>query len=683
MKTARSCIQGMQFLLLLAGMLTITMTGLGRAADSGESLRFAAFTDTHYAQPDSSDYLQNMADDVMNEIRRPDFAMGIGDEVHDRAGWVGDWKKEYVRRLNLPYHYSPGDHDIVNYYNPRFDKGRCPFPYRTLREEMRESELTTPTYAMLRSNILFLVIGDKGPIEKIHETQKEWVEYMVDSYPEKTTVLVSHAPVRGVTGASNRHDWGWRHSEMWWWKLFHENPQIKVFINGDGHCMSWVVDSNNDHEGYGGTNGDWGHDIAFVEPGSQGMFLRDDHNKNDFVVFEITDKALSSRAWRHDDKGTRRVDSFDHRWQVPGGTTYDESAQDWYSFPVFLQDGGQQVLRNDIIPIGDVTLELVGMRPYSLFNNPDIIAGHTSDYEKVSGFGNDNEVTFHRDGHMEVDGPHTLTFPDKTSHGNKEKGGKSGQIKHFLFHGSTPQAIPGKTYHISLTARAEDGGDIRLDMSCSDWHTRNQYTILEGSSQKVLAGHVQGDYKTLSGTYTVPEDRDAWFLQGEIQLAGSTDYSINSLQIKRKSSSRRTKHFRLNLSRHTYEHQGTLDEDEKHAFKVDPTTLTGTHGNLNYRASIGGNRVGMARLIFDAPFAFGRNGRFIIDKSSEDGATLWLLSGPGTTYVDVLKVLPFNDAYSAFSVEPGKVQTSDNGVKYGTLPIGGERKKVQVRLNAE
>lgn len=671
-------------LLALAAAAILAPAAAFAAQKHDDSLCFAAFSDAHYARKKSSQYLPDMARDVMTKLPRPDFAMGLGDEVHDNAGWVAAWKKQFVSRLNLPYHYTPGDHDVVNYWNPRFSGGRCPFPYRTLREEMRESELTTPTYAMLRSNILFLVIGDKGPIEKIHETQKEWVEYMVDRYPDRTTVLVSHAPVRGVTGASNRHDWGWRHSEMWWWKLFHQNPQIKAFINGDGHCLSWVVDSNNDHEGYEGTNGDWGHDIAFVEPGSQGMFLRDDHNKNDFVVFEITDQALKTRAWRHDEKGARRVDSFDHRWQVPGGTTYDDSAQDWYSFPVFLQDGGRQVLRNDIIPFGDVTLELVGMRQYSLFNNPDIIAGHTSAYEKVSGFGDDNKVAFHRDGHMEVGGPQTITFPDKTSHGNREKGGKSGQIKNWLFHGSTPQAIPGATYRVSITAKAKNGsGPLKLAMSCSDWNTRSQYSTLEGSSQQVLKGKVGGEYETLTGTYTVPDDGDAWFLQGEIAMPGSTTYSITSLKITRESDSEKTEDFRLRLSRKTYRHEGALAEDESHAFEVDPTTLTGTHGNLNYSARIGGNRVGMARLVFEAPLAFARNGRFCIEERSGNTTELALPSGPGITYVDTLKVLPFNDSHAAFSVEPGKVRTSGNGREYGTLPLDGQPTKVRVELSAE
>ncbi len=667
---------------LLAGeqptLISLQQTNTEQTSFLSEGLSFAVFADTHIDKEASSAYIPQMAQGVMSDIPKVDFAMGLGDEVHDRVEWVGAWKEKLQQHLNLPYHYSLGDHDIVNYVGHENDTN--PFPYETLQAHIRESELTTATYAMLRSNLLFLVIGDKGPIEKIHETQKEWVEYMVKTYPNKTTIIVSHAPVRGTTCASNRSDWGWRHSEMWWWELFHNNPQIKVFFNGDGHCLSYVVASNNNHEGYEGTNGDWGHEIAFIEPGSQGFFTRDDHNIDEFAVIQINDKTLTTKTFRYGPSGGTWANDFNHEWAVPGGTTYDPTVNDWYSFPLFLQDGATQILRNDVIPFGKTSLELVGMRDYSLFNNPDIIAGHISDYEKVSGFGNDNEVSFHREGKMSLTGPKIITFPDKTSYKNKEKGGKSGQIKDFLHHGSTSVGVPGKTYEVSITANAsEENQDLMVFMSCSDWSSRNQYTTLEGSQQIVIDTQIGKSYETVTGTYTVPEDDRAWFLQGEIVFPDSSEYTIDRFTIKRQKADSGTRNFSLRISNKEYMKEGPLKEDQARTLDVHAEDLTDKKGNLVFQPSIGGNHVGMARLIFHAPLLFGRNGEFDVTSITNNTAKIKLL-GAASIYSTTFKLLPFSHKYSTFTINPGEARTSPNGIQYGVLPITDEKQDIQIQF---
>jgi hypothetical protein len=657
--------------------LTLTFSNhLSQAQEKEQGISFAVFTDQHFPNQESP-YLEEMAKDVMNKIPEVEFGMGLGDAVHDKTRYIGEWKDGFYRYLNLPYYLSPGDHDIVNYQ--QYDSNISPFPYKTLKTFLEEAEITTPTYAMLRSNILFLVIGDKGPIEKIHETQKEWIEYMVSSYPDKTTLLVSHAPVRGTTGGSNRHDWGWRHDEMWWWNLFRANPQIKAYLNGDGHYMSYLVDDNNDHEGYDGTNGSWGHEMAFIEPPHPGFFMRGSHNINQFAVITLTEETLSTRAWRNEGDGGGWADEFNHTWKIPGGTSYDETAEDWYSFPVFLQDGEQQVLPNDIIPSQNVKLQLVGMRSYSLFNNPEIIAGHTSDYEKVSGFGNDNEVTFSREGYMEIKGPQTITFPDKDSYRNKEKGGKSGQIKNYLFHGSTPQAIPGATYRITLTGQTITGkGNIAVQMSTSDWSSGNQYTKLEESEQTLLEAKMDEESQTYSATYQVPDDKRVWFLQGAINCKDNAGYRISSFKIKRVGNGYSTQNFHLQLGEKWYKLKGKLDENQSQTFLVNPVDLTNASGNLHFRARIGGSRVGMARMIFHEPFLYGRNARFRINSCSGNRVNI-TLTDMLSRYTGTFKILPFSENSEGFSLTTGKVHTSESGKKYGTTVIK-PGKEIEIRF---
>lgn len=650
-----------QFLPVLIALWAVADSS---AADE-DSIRIALFTDPHFTEGNLKDTTPRMpllAQDANHNIPDIDLVMGLGDEVHDHAAWIGVWKRELQSHLNLPYLFSLGDHDVVDYYWK--DEPKSDFPYKVLTGFMRESELTTPSYAMLLDNILFLVIGDKGPILKIHESQKRWVEHMVQQYPDKTTVLFSHAAVRGTTMASGRH-WGFRHSEMWWWQLFHDNPQIMAYIHGDGHALSYYAGSINNQEGYAGTNGDWGHDIAFIEPGGHSL-LRDKHNRNQFIVLDINQDGLATRAWRNEDVAGW-VDVYDHTFTVPGGTTYDPDATDWYSFPLFFQDGETQVLDNDLVPFGPVTLQLCGVAPYSLFNNAEIYAGHPSN-KMVSGFEDTHVKAFlPEEDAFEVQGPAPVDFPDK--HAKNEKGGKSGQIKDFLQHGSTPQVIPGATYEITIVAKSQSGkGRLAVSMSASDWSTSTQYSTLPGSERPVLQGTVGKEYTTLKGTYTASDNNDAWFLQGSVELQDDTEYTIDAFRIFRKTDDMVTRDFQLSLNGNRYSEGGSLNPGERQNFSVAPETLTNDQGQLRFQAKVGGSQQAMARLIFEGPLLFGRNGQFRIEESQGNQARITLLRA-ASEFSNQFKLLPFTRSSVPFSVGSGTIHRSDSGRRHAELTI--------------
>ncbi len=644
--------------------LAVLLAEESSAADR-DSIRIALFTDPHFTEgrlKQTTPRMPQLAQDANHRIPDIDFAMGLGDEVHDHAAWIGVWKRELQSHLNLPYLFSLGDHDVVDYYWK--DQPKSDFPYKVLTGFMRESELTTPSYAMLRSNILFLVIGDKGPILKIHESQKRWIEHMVQQHRDKTTVLVSHAAIRGTTTASGRH-WGFRHSEMWWWELFHKNPQIMAYLHGDGHALSYYAGSINNQQGYAGTNGDWGHDIAFIEPGGHSL-LRDKHNRNQFIVLDIDQQGLRTRAWRNEATGDW-VDVYNHEFIVQNGTSYDPEARDWYSFPLFFQGGETQILSNDLVPFGPISLQLCGVAPYSLFNNPEIHAGHPKN-KQVSGFEDTHVKAFLPDEHAFVaHGPAQLGFPDK--HTGNEKGGKSGQIKHFLLHGSTPQVVPGAAYRIKIVAKSRSGhGQLAVRMSTSDWSTHSQYSTLAGSERAVVKGSVGSEYTTLTGTYTAPVHADAWFLQGSIDLQSDTEYTIDAFRIYRVTTDSLTRNFSLSLNGIQYSAKNALKPGESENFPVLPRNLTNAEGKLHFRANIEGNQQGIARLIFKAPLLFGRNGRFRVDRAQGSRARITLLE-PASQFSHQFKLMPFNRSPDRLSVQPGRLLRSKSGRRHAELPM--------------
>ena len=663
------------FVLLMTAIISHAPQARGQeTASDDDSIRIALFTDPHFTEgrlKQTTPRMPILAQDANHRIPDIDFVMGLGDEVHDNAAWIGVWKRELQSQLNLPYLFSLGDHDVVDYYWK--DEPKSEFPYKVLTGFMRESELTTPSYAMLRSNILFLIIGDKGPILKIHESQKRWIEHMVGQYPDKTTVLVSHAAIRGTTAASGRH-WGFRHSEMWWWELFHNNPQIMAYLHGDGHALSYYAGSINNQQGYEGTNGDWGHDIAFIEPGGHSL-LRDKHSRDQFIVLDIDKKGLTTRAWRNEDTGGW-VDVYDHEFSFAGGTTYDPDAIDWYSFPLFFQDGETQILDNDLVPFGPVQIQLCGVAPYSLFNNAEIYAGHPKN-KQVSGFEDEPVKAFLPDEDaFTVDGPNRVGFPDKRS-GN-EKGGKSGQIKNYLLHGSTPQVIPGAKYEITVVSKCKSGtGQLAVEMSTSDWSTGTQYSTLTGSEQTILSGTIGTEFTTLRGTYTAPENNDAWFLQGDLVFSGETEYTVDAFRIFRKSEDPLTKAFSVSLNDQTYFAAGVLQPGQAKNFKVASESITNNRGQLHFQASIGGNHQGMARLIFQAPFLMGRNGRFRIDEVEGNAAQITLIE-PVSQFTNQFKLLPFARGAETFSVNPGELHQSDSGRRHAELTIPDHEVKARI-----
>ena len=70
-------------------------------------------------------------------------------------------------------------------------------------------------------------------------------------------------------------------------------------------------------------------------------------------------------------------------------------------------------------------------------------------------------------------------------------------------------------------------------MSASDWGTESQYSTLAGSSETVISHEFGISFETVSGTYTVPDDGDAWFLQGSLDFENSTNYEVTLFSITR------------------------------------------------------------------------------------------------------------------------------------------------------
>jgi len=216
---------------------------------------------------------------------------------------------------------------------------------------------------------------------------------------------------------------------------------------------------------------------------------------------------------------------------------------------MFLQDNETQLTDMKILS-PNITLQLIGMVPMELFYDAEMESPISKADESILGFGDDRSgnVDWTNPG-MRVHGPTTITFPEKYPSNVNHEDGRSGQPYRSFPMGTICAAVPDQTYNFTMTARCNSGiGRFTMRISCNDWETRSQYSMLSDSESQVFS-HIFGpSYETIYGTYTVPNDENAWFLQGTLEFLDSTDYDVSLFSVKRKRNSDRTDDFHLYLS---------------------------------------------------------------------------------------------------------------------------------------
>jgi len=191
--------------------------------------------------------------------------------------------------------------------------------------------------------------------------------------------------------------------------------------------------------------------------------------------------------------------------------------------------------------------------------------------------------------------------------------------------GTISAAVPGQTYDFTVTARSLSGnGRITLNVSCSDWGTLSQYSLLSGSKQQVFSHIFGSNDETIQGTYTVPNDDSAWFLQGTLEFLDSTDYDVSLFSVKRQVTSDTTDNFHLCLSGQWYNVSGPLAENQMVNFSVSPQVLSDAMGVMNFTTRIDGNHYGMVNLVYREPLLMGMNARFRVNHQAGDVYNLTL-----------------------------------------------------------
>jgi len=591
-------------------------------------LSFAAFADTHigsrYQYPDpkfeNAEYLDRIGNDLVDATNQLDFAIHLGDIINHNTGHVNGvdlpWyvnqyknnlKAYHISHINLPFHFVIGNHDENDYEINSDD------PHNLTKSLIDEISMNNPLYAMMRDGILFLIVPELGYVQWTHPIEYEWIEFLTSVYPDKTTIIFCHQAIADTTLNSSSTYRG-KQDMDWWDNLFQNNPQIKMWIHGHNHRLDWYV--GNKSTGHAYPVQDFGHEIAFSAPYSQ-MDWRNAHEEDRVVIYNITSIDITTGTWENNGAGGHWVSDYINKWNIQ--TTYDPNAEDWYSFPMFLQDNETQLTDMKLLS-PDITLQLIGTSPMELFYDAHMESPSTHGDEIILGFGNDKfgNVNWTNPG-MKVHGSTTIVFPEKYPHDlYLHEDGRSGQPYQCFPMGTICSAIPGQTYNFTMTARCSSGsGRFNMRVSCSDWGTRSQYSVLPGSENLVYSHQFGNNYETIYGTYTVPKNENAWFLQGKLEFLDSTEYDVSLFSVKRERNSDTTNDFHLCLSDNWYNATGLLKENELVNFSIDSMNLSQPDGIMNFTAYIDGNHYGMVNLIYHEPLLLGRNARFRVNSYSD------------------------------------------------------------------
>jgi len=628
----------------------------------------------------STSQLTGLANDIntTTAFGKVDFVYDLGDFTQDDVTRLDDWKTDWVDKVPLPLMPVTGNHDVVDYH----PDGTNSNPYRLLWKELNESEMVKPTYAFMKDGVLFLVVGCQGRHFEIQKMQQEWVEWMVSQYPNTTTVIFTHVPVRNTTALHySGNEYRELNNDTWWHNLLENNPQINIIMNGHNHKFVASTGSGGLH------SGNSGNQIYYVNQGGANCvcvevcrYQTDDTHAACLV--NITSNSITVKTWDYS--------SNSWSWQPSSysiSTTYNPDAEDWYSFPIFFEDNQTKVFNSKILS-RDVTLQLIGQSEIECFENANLdfysnqsVDGTHTFYPWWVYFSQDNDIGYTQlhgtgsdmKGQMDIDAGEFVSFPFKTATGvdswdsretqsSYSQGGYPYVFGHHLFGGVPPNA----EYTVSVTCRAVSS-PTTMFMRFNCTQSGDIYSTLPNSSQIVFDNiTVCTTWTTYTTNYTqlttITDDDDgsADCLQMYLENTGSNELEIKKLSIKRRATATTTQDFHVKLGSVWYNHSGTLSDGQYVNYTVNPVTMADANGDIVVHADIDGNKRGWCRLIYHPPLLFCRNAKFYLD-SITNGNVYKVHCFDISATSNTCKFMPFLHEYNNLSVDTGSVKTSSNG----------------------
>jgi serine/threonine-protein phosphatase CPPED1 len=150
--------------------------------NSAEQFQFAVVTDR------TGGHRAKIFSRAVNQINlmQPEFVLSVGDLIEGYTTKQdvieGEWKEfqGYVNKLEMPFFYVPGNHDLTNKQLVTDWSGRFGRKY----------------YHFIFKNVLFLAINSEDPVSKVSKEQVEYFEKVLKENPNvRWTLCFLHKPL--------------------------------------------------------------------------------------------------------------------------------------------------------------------------------------------------------------------------------------------------------------------------------------------------------------------------------------------------------------------------------------------------------------------------------------------------------------------------------------------------------
>ena len=325
-----------------------------------------------------ADYMDLLAQDIMNNTIPIDFVTNLGDIVnHSTASIEGEglpapyntyennFNAFFLDHLNMPFVPVPGNHDLLDYMGVGYSSfpQNQDNPFRKIQDLLRITEVNSIPYAFMRNNILFIVLPENAYVMTTKPIVYEYVEYLTRQFPDNTTIILSHQAIEDTTihDGSVRMDIGENKTGPSGHRSFAETHKSRCVSMVTNICwignfwttapvplIPWKISVTK-----------WFLPVP-IHRQTGGHY----HEEDQFVIFSIAEDQIATRTWENNGAGGHYVSGYDHTWQIQ--TTYDNTVRDWYSYPIFIQDGEIQVTDMKVFS-PEMKLELIGTQPMELF----------------------------------------------------------------------------------------------------------------------------------------------------------------------------------------------------------------------------------------------------------------------------------------------------------------------------
>lgn len=594
-------------IILLTGIVFAGSKRVGLEQTQDSSLSFIVFSDPHRHIDDVSKCIEDIKEN--SNLPVPEFIFSTGDQgLHGHPG-PDESTIEYMMKaprqkygwndLLLPYFVLWGNHDVTSYHAHPKDPFFIPYSKKDWGQ-------SNPFYAFEYDNILFLVVSSAlGETRLLNQPQRDWLEQITSMYPNKTTMIMTHRALYNSNGFTTDRAYQYFMETNSWWKPFlKDNPQIITY--GYGHtavvrplrAKKFGVNTiTHAMMAHGSPN-----TITYYEVSSDGVDIKYwNGEKNEWSVSYLNDPSYYKNDISIDEE-----------------TSFKKEGMDWFSYSHVFQDGEKlswdnRFLAKDykvqLIGEGEEEAELVWMnRKFNYFEpeGPGCAArwiGYESDVNNGTG---GETAPFYSEKNDFITFNSKDVFATATSTMSKEP-----PCTHERGHvpwSTTPWAVPGKAYKLRVKMKGEgqikDAMSVKIKVLSRDNYARAipGQPIDDPLMEEVVLDKVdlEENYNWYEGSFTVPDNEKAFIIKTiwESQQDGETCYLDEWSMTREDREGLKTEDFGLALNDKIIQTKGCLPEGKVKTFNLDPTTID---NKLNFKAKIGGSRVGMVRLVYDDP----------------------------------------------------------------------------------